>query len=76
MKKLFWVAVGVGITVFVITRGKDLMHKLTPAGVAEQVTEQGKNVVSRIQGFAHDFAEAMDEREAELRAELNMAPKH
>lgn len=75
MRKIFWFAVGVGVTVFVVTKGKEFLHKLTPAGVTEQVSEQGKQAMHRLQTFVRDLNEAMDERETELRTELNMAPK-
>ncbi|MDO4784439.1 MAG: hypothetical protein Q3997_05075 [Propionibacteriaceae bacterium] len=76
MRRLFWFALGVGLTVVVVTRGKEIMHRFTPAGVSEQVGEQAKNLLSTAREFLADMTAAMNEREAELRAELNMAPKN
>lgn len=72
MKRLFWFVLGVGAAIFVITRGKAMLRKVTPAGVSEQVTAQTQAARGRIQEFLSDLTEAMDEREAELRAQLNM----
>ena len=37
MKKLFWMLLGAGLAVFLITRGRALVRRLTPQGIAEQV---------------------------------------
>ena len=76
MRRLFWFAVGVGLTVLVVTKGKEIVHRFTPAGVSEQVSEQGKNLLNSAREFLNDVTTAMNEREAELRAELNMAQKN
>lgn len=72
MKRLFWFALGVGAAIFVITRGKAMLHKVTPAGVSEQVTTSTRAARGRVQNFMSELTQAMDEREAELRAQLNM----
>lgn len=76
MRRLFWVAVGVGLTVLVITKGKQIMHRVTPAGVSEQITQRGRNLMDAARDFFDEMTEAMREREEELRSELNMAPKN
>ena len=72
MRNLFWLLVGVGLTVFVVLKGKELYRKLTPAGVAEQVEQQGKKAAASFGDFVGTFRAAMAEREAELRTELNI----
>ena len=72
MRNLFWLLVGVGLTVFVVVKGKELYRKLTPAGVAEQVEQQGKKAAASFGDFVGTFRAAMAEREAELRTELNI----
>lgn len=74
MRRVFWFLLGIGVAVFVITRGKELLRRLTPAGVSEQVAEKGKDAAERARSFWTVLTESMDEREAELRTELNMAP--
>ena len=72
MRNLFWLFVGVGLTVFVVLKGKELYRRLTPAGVAEQVEQQGKKAAASFGDFVGTFRAAMAEREAELRTELNI----
>ena len=36
MRSVFWIVVGAALAVFVITRGRKLVHSITPAGIAEQ----------------------------------------
>lgn len=72
MKRIFWFALGVGVAAFVVARGKALLYKVTPAGVTEQVTQTSRAARGRIAEFMTDLTTAMDEREAELREQLNM----
>ncbi|WP_203566415.1 hypothetical protein [Aestuariimicrobium ganziense] len=72
MGKLVWFTVGVGVTVFVVVKGKELMRKATPAGVQEQVAARTESLQHRASEFLSTFTEAMKSREDELRAELNM----
>lgn len=72
MKKLFWVAVGVGITVLVVVKGKELLHRATPQGVAEQAGKLGRSLGGRISDFVDTVSENMAAREAEIREALDM----
>lgn len=64
--------VGAGLTVFIVLRGRELLHKLSPRGVQEQVSERGHRAAANFGDFAATFRSAMAEREAELRRELNI----
>ena len=72
MRNFFWILVGAGIAVFVVLRGKELLHRLTPAGVAQQVEKRGHAAASSFGDFVATFRTAMAQREAELRHELNI----
>ena len=72
MSRLFWILVGAGLTVFIVLRGRELMYKLTPKGLSEQVTQKGHQAAAGFGDFAATFRAARDEREAELRRELNI----
>ncbi len=72
MKKLFWVAVGVGITVLVVVKGRELMRMATPQGVADQAAKVGRDIEGRVARFVDDVQTAMGSREAELREALGM----
>lgn len=73
MKKLFWVAVGVGITVLVVVKGRELMRMATPQGVADQASKVGRSIESRVMQFVSDVQSHSSAREAELRDALGMS---
>ena len=72
MSRIFWLLVGVGLTVFLMLRGKELLHRLTPCGIAEQVEQKGNETAASFGDFMATFRHAMAEREAELRRELDL----
>ncbi|MDO5676565.1 MAG: hypothetical protein Q4G35_03545 [Propionibacteriaceae bacterium] len=72
MSRIFWLLVGVGLTVFLMMRGKELLHRLTPRGIAEQVEQKGHETAASFGDFMATFRHAMAEREAELRRELDL----
>ena len=74
MKRLFWVSVGVGVTVYVMTKGRKVVKQYAPEAVVERATEQASSVVSVASdaagGLWSDFKSAFAEREEELRSAL------
>lgn len=72
MKKLFWMVLGAGLAVFIITRGRALARRLTPQGIAEQVERRGNEAATGLGDFYATFRTASQAREAELRRELNI----
>ncbi|MCC2592973.1 hypothetical protein LKO27_06045 [Tessaracoccus sp. OS52] len=72
MRSLFWLIVGAALAAFVITRGRSLLLRLTPAGIAEQVERKGNEAAVSFGDFYATFKTSMAAREAELRAELDV----
>ena len=72
MKKLFWMLLGAGLAVFLITRGRALVRRLTPQGIAEQVERRGNEAAAGFGDFYATFKTASQAREAELRRELDI----
>lgn len=72
MKQIFWLLVGAGLAVFIVLRGRQLLEKLTPKGVARQVEKKGHETAASFGDFMATFRTAMATREAELRTELNI----
>lgn len=70
MRRVFWLLVGIGLGVIAVTKWRSFLNRLTPAGVAEQVEEKGKQAASSLGEMYAAFRTAMAEREAELREEL------
>ncbi|MCB7137588.1 hypothetical protein [Cellulosimicrobium marinum] len=74
MRRVFWVGVGVAITVVVVARGRRVLARYAPASLVDQATAQvnglGDRVVHLARDFRTEFAEARDARERELMAAL------
>jgi hypothetical protein len=74
MRRLFWIGVGVTVTVVVYRRGRRLVRQYVPASIAERAehaaTEAGRRAGDVAQEFRARFTEARAAREAELLAAL------
>ncbi len=71
-KRLFWFAVGVGLTALVVVKGREYYERLTPKGVADQLEKTRTGVVDWVGEFLTTMGEAMDAREGELREALGL----
>nr|WP_216645663.1 hypothetical protein [Isoptericola halotolerans] len=71
---MFWVGVGVTITVVVIRQGRRVVARYTPEAVTERASELGRTASRRtgtfLSSFRGEFTAARDAREAELVAAL------
>jgi hypothetical protein len=65
-KRLFWLALGAGLAVFVVVKGREYYQKLTPEGVRNTVEETGVRAVNWVKDFVDTVQSAAAEREAEL----------
>ncbi|MFI6428061.1 hypothetical protein [Promicromonospora sp. NPDC050880] len=74
IRRLFWVGVGVAVTVVVIRKGRQVVERYTPASVSERaaaaVDDAGARVTTMARTFRSEFTAARAEREAELMASL------
>ena len=71
-KRLFWFAVGVGLTAFVVIKGREYYERFTPKGVAEQVSQARTEAGNWIGEFLTTMTEAMKQREEELREAIGL----
>lgn len=71
-RRLFWVAVGVGLTVVAIQQGRKYYKAMTPSGISERVSAKTSDLFARAAEFIDTFSEATAEREAELRAAVDL----
>ncbi|MFI2752074.1 hypothetical protein ACGIF2_01390 [Cellulomonas sp. P22] len=69
MKRLFWVAVGVGATVLVFRKATDVLDRYVPAN-ARQAAGTLAHLGTAARGAKAEFLTAMSEREAQLRHDL------
>lgn len=72
MNKIFWMVLGAALAMFLVTRGRALVRRLTPQGIAEQVERRGNEAAAGLGDFYATFKTASQTREAELRRELNI----
>jgi hypothetical protein len=70
MRRLFWVGVGVTITVVVVIQGRRLVARYAPAALVDRTNEQarvlGERFTAIVADFKSDFREARAEREHDL----------
>ncbi len=71
-KRLFWFAVGVGLTALVVVKGREYYERFTPKGVAEQIDKTRTGLVDMVGEFLSTMSEAMETREGELREALGL----
>lgn len=72
VRRLFWISVGAGLAVVAAVKGKELLDKLTPAGVSEQLSKTGQYVQNWVADFLKDVNEGMAEHEADLREQFGL----
>ncbi|WP_369372525.1 hypothetical protein AB1046_03910 [Promicromonospora sp. Populi] len=74
IRRLFWIGVGVAVTVVVIRKGRQVVARYTPEAVSERaaaaVDDAGARLNSAVHTFRTEFSVARAEREAELMASL------
>ena len=74
IRRLFWVGVGVAVTVVVIRKGRQVVARYTPEAVSERaaaaVDDAGTRLNQMARTFRSEFSMARAEREAELMASL------
>lgn len=74
MRRLFWVGVGVAVTVVVVRQGRKVVRRYAPAALVDQATDQVNAAGVRAKGFVttfrDEFRTARSERQAELEAML------
>jgi len=68
--RVWWFAIGVGLTVVLVWKGREWYQRFTPQGVADQLHATRESLGVRASGFVTTFREAMTEREAEIREAL------
>ncbi|MDQ6874081.1 MAG: hypothetical protein M3042_03320 [Actinomycetota bacterium] len=70
MRRLFWAALGATVGILVMRKLTRTARALTPAGLAESVSQSAADMADSIREFVTDVRTAMAEREQELMAAL------
>jgi hypothetical protein len=75
VRRLFWVALGLGAGVTVAVQlsrwTQRQRERMSPANIATRAGERVTDLGSRVAEFVQEFRTATAEREAELRAQLD-----
>jgi Family of unknown function (DUF6167) len=72
VRTLFWFAVGAGVTVFVVVKGRQIWQQATPQAIGQRVSDSAQGVGDSVRDFTVRLRAAMAEREAELRDTLGL----
>lgn len=71
-KRLFWLAVGAGLTALIVVKGREYYERFTPKGVADQIEKSRSGLFEWVGEFLTTMGEAMETREGELREALGL----
>ena len=72
MRKVFWFAVGAGVTIFVVVKARQVWQQATPQAIGQRVSESAQGVGEAVHDFTVRLRAAMAERETELRDTLGL----
>jgi hypothetical protein len=72
VRRIFWMAVGAGATVWAMSKANEAVHRLTPDSLSGTAARGALHLGDVAKRFASDVRAGMAEREAELRADLGL----
>ncbi|MCD0481212.1 DUF6167 family protein [Streptacidiphilus sp. ASG 303] len=72
MRRIFWMAVGAGATVWAMNKANEAARRLTPASLAGTAARGALDLGDAVRSFAGEVRAGMAERELELRADLGL----
>ena len=72
MRRLFWLAMGVTVGALIVRKLSSAAQRLTPGGMADSVGAALRDLAESVRDFGTDVRAAMNEREAELRADTGL----
>lgn len=72
MKSAFWFTAGAAAATYVFVKGRKLYVEYVPEPLRRQIEERADIAAVDLGRFSANFRAAMDEREAEIRSELNL----
>lgn len=72
MRRMFWMAVGAGVTVWSYGKAQQLARSLTPGSLAESAARGAVDAGGAVRSFAGEVRAGMLQRELELNRELGL----
>jgi chromosome condensin MukBEF MukE localization factor len=68
MKRMLWFGLGIAAGIAASRKARNAAHRMTPAGVAENVGDAVRELAAAVGSFGVEVRAGMAQREAELRA--------
>ncbi|MFD7639061.1 DUF6167 family protein [Kitasatospora sp. NPDC059795] len=72
VRRIFWMAVGAGATVWAMNKANEAVHRLTPDSLSGTAARGALQLGDAARQFARDVKSGMAEREQQLRADLGL----
>ena len=72
VRRIFWMAVGAGATVWAMNKANEAVHRLTPDSLSGTATRSALHLGDAAKRVAADVRAGMTEREEQLRADLGL----
>ncbi len=72
MRRMFWMAVGAGATVWTINKANRVARSLTPGSLADSAAQGAVEIGGAVRSFAGEVRAGMLQRELELNRELGL----
>jgi hypothetical protein len=75
VRRLFWVAVGAGAAIYVMSKVRSYLASASPEAIGNRVAASVTAGVRNAQGFVDQVRAATAESEREIRASLGLPPQ-
>ncbi|MFJ9948895.1 DUF6167 family protein [Kitasatospora sp. NPDC091207] len=72
VRRIFWMAVGAGATVWAMNKANEAVHRLTPDSLSGTAARGALHLGDAAKRFARDVKAGMAEREEQLREDLGL----
>ncbi|WP_328957665.1 DUF6167 family protein [Kitasatospora purpeofusca] len=72
VRRIFWMAVGAGATVWAMNKANEAVHRLTPDSLSGTAARGALHLGDLAKQFAQDVRTGMTEREEQLREDLGL----
>jgi hypothetical protein len=72
MRRIFWMAVGAGATVWTLNKAQQVARSITPGSLADSAARGAADAGSAVRSFAGEVRAGMLQRELELNRELGL----
>ncbi|AUG75971.1 hypothetical protein CFP65_1054 [Kitasatospora sp. MMS16-BH015] len=72
VRRIFWMAVGAGATVWAMNKANEAVHRLTPDSLSGTAARGALQLGDAAKRFAADVRAGMTEREEQLRSDLGL----